>query len=359
MWYGGRVIGTGTPDPAKRNALYFSEVDEPESVPSDQNVITVQENTGDDDEVTGLFSYGASLYCLKERHIYDIHYVSQPQIDATPMLVASRGAFSQRCMKAMGGDLYVMDQYGPYLFAGRSVEPIGAPVEILFRDGTVDMTKGKWFFVSCDPERRLVYFHVCLTADSSTRPKAALVYSANTQTWSLDKYPQELGGGGNTRIGGRARHLVGGTSIMVSAEGTVDPSSTAIAWSHTSPLFQMPRTEKWEKRSLRLAFNPTSSTDTLNVALYQDHQSTAMTFIAPYDAGTGVTIASGASAAVVNLQAIQNPYGTTPGFKELSFGGLLDDRGQGLHWISIALSGSQSADQITLYPYSIDGFTPG
>lgn len=216
------MAGNLTLTPATRNKIHFSEDDEPESMP-DTNEVTVQDNTGDEDEVTGLMPYGAFLYVLKERHIYSLKFVRQPKIDVGINCIAWRGCLNNRCWTILDGMAYVMDQTGIYQFAGGQPEPIDAPIQNQFWDGTIDFTNAKWFTVCADTARKLVYFFVSYTADSSTRPKRALVFDALKQAWLPDKYVWEIGGAAIVPIAGKARLLVGTDNrILATGQGTSD-----------------------------------------------------------------------------------------------------------------------------------------
>jgi hypothetical protein len=231
------------PDPTTRNQLYFSEADEPESVPS-INTITIQENTGDEDEITGLMPYGSALYVLKERHVYSLTFVRQPIIDAAVHLVASRGCVNNRSWVYHEGMAYLLDEQGVYRFNGYKAEPISEPIQDLFRGTTLDWSNKKWFFAAVDPVRHLIFFHVGFTADGSTRPQKSLVYNTRNETWSVDEYCWELGGACVSRISGQARLLLGsqndtvlaysGTSDMVTGVRGTATDATSTTLSDTS-----------------------------------------------------------------------------------------------------------------------------
>ena len=92
-------------------------MDEPESVPA-ANSIILQENVNDRSEVTSLMPHGSSMIVGKDRHLYRLSFVRQPNLDATVSLIAFRGVCNQRCWASHEGVLYLMDQQGPYVFAG-------------------------------------------------------------------------------------------------------------------------------------------------------------------------------------------------------------------------------------------------
>jgi hypothetical protein len=206
-----------------RNQALFSEQDEPESVPS-TNTVTIQENTGDEDELTGVMPYGSVLYFLKERHIYGLTFVRQPIIDSSVQLIASRGCVNNRSWVLHEGMAYLLDELGIYRFDGRSPTTISEPIQDLFKDGSLDWANKKWFFSGCDPVRSLIYFYGKFAADSSTRPKRALVWNTRTETWSVDKHVWEIGGGSIIRISNQARFLVGieNDIVLATGQGTSD-----------------------------------------------------------------------------------------------------------------------------------------
>ncbi len=414
------------PDPATRNQLYFSEADEPESVPS-VNTVTVQENTGDEDEITGLMPYGSALYVLKERHVYSLTFVRQPIIDAAVNLIASRGCVNDRCWVYHEGVAYLLDEQGAYRFNGYKAEPISEQIQDLFRGSTLDWANKKWWFAAVDPARHLIFFHVGFTADSSTRPKKSLVYNVRNETWDVDEYCWELGGACVSRISGQARLLVGsqndvvlaysGTSDMVAAvrgtasdatsttlsdstqSWTIDayadapiaivagtgkgqrrrivsntetqlnlesawtttPDSTsvyligAIEWSHKTGLLAFVRVEHHNKRSVRMTYLPTTNDNTLDVQLFRNHETTAMNARVDQNMGAGVSTVRAESEITVDMKGSRSIIETDSGFKEMTFSGLTDDRGQAARWLGVKISGFAGADQITVYELAVDG----
>jgi len=414
------------PDPVTRNQLYFSEADEPESVPS-INTITIQENTGNEDEITGLMPYGSALYVLKERHIYSLTFVRQPIIDAAVHLVASRGCVNNRSWVYHEGMAYLLDEQGAYRFNGYKAEPISEPIQDLFRGTTLDWANKKWFFAAVDPARHLIFFHVGFTADASTRPKKSLVYNTRNESWSIDEYCWELGGACVSRISGQARLLLGsqndsvlaysGTSDCVAAlrgtvtngtsttiadstqswttnayadapvaiqsgtgkgqirtvvsntatqlniddAWTVTPDSTsvyllgAIEWSYKSGLLGFVRDEDWNKRSVRLTYQPTVEPNLLFAQLYKNHDSAPMNMRVDQDKGTGISTVAGSQQICVDLKSARSTLEDDPGFKEIQVGGLTDDRGQASRWMAVELNGFQATEQITIHNLAVDG----
>lgn len=342
-------------DPLTRNQIFFSETDEPESVPS-VNVVTVQENTGDEDEITGLMPYGLALYVLKERHVYSLTFVRQPIIDASIHMVTARGCVNNRSWVYFEGMAYLLDEQGIYRFNGYQATPISEPIQDLFRDGTLDWENRKWFFATVDQARALIYFFVGFDADNSTRPKKALVYNVRNETWSVDHYLWELGGGCVAHMAGKIRTFLGAEDdqIVVTGEGLTDLDQP-IPWSHRSGLLEFPRSETWNKRSVRLIYEPTTTENTLDIQLYRNHDPAPQAMRVDQSRGTGVITVKGSSRITVDLQRTQSTLDQDAGFKEFQFGGLTDDRSQGARWVGIDLSGEQEEEAITVYAIEVDG----
>lgn len=207
----------------ENGTLYYSETDEPESVPA-TNTIRIQNNTGNYDRETGAFLLNSTLYVGQTRHLYAIRFNRQPNIDATITRAASRGMFNHRCSDVFEGLAYLMDQSGPYRFGGGEAMDVASPILDYFRDGTVDFSKSKWFFVKVDPAQEVVRFFVSFTADSSTRPKRSLCMNLRTGAWWTEKYPVELGGATEYEISGRRRVIAGSEddTLLLTAQGTTD-----------------------------------------------------------------------------------------------------------------------------------------
>ena len=221
---------------ANRNKILYSEVDEPESVPSTQNVVIVQENTGDNDRVTALIPHGSTLWIAKDRHIYRGNFVRQPNIDMIPTLAHSRGCINQRCWDFYGDVAFVMDRSGPWAMNRAGKQDIGDAVRNYFRENTIDFSKSAWFFVRVEPNEAIVRFYVCLSGQSGSQPKTALCYAIRTQAWTVERYPHGLGGGCRVETSNAIRCLVGGEdgkSLLVN-EGVCDVVTTAVTGTATA-----------------------------------------------------------------------------------------------------------------------------
>lgn len=225
------------PSPDERNRLYFSEVDEPESVPP-TNTITIQENTGDNDQITGLLPHGSNLFVFKNRHTYRLSFARQPRIDGNVSLAWSRGALNDRCAVTWADIAFVMDQAGVYavpLVGQSGLTNISQPIQNLFRDGTIYWPASKWFFAVADYEKWTVKFFVTYTADAtafnSNLPTRCLTYNIATKSWDPEEYQQPWGGASVAEISGRTRVLIGGLDdrVWVMNQGLGDGVSTGTA----------------------------------------------------------------------------------------------------------------------------------
>lgn len=205
-WYGVDTSGKA------RNSILFSEVDEPESVP-EENEIVLQQNSRDADSVSALIPYGPTLLIMQTRHAYSLSFSSQPLIDAQVTPIAYRGCLNQRSWEIYDGVCYALDQSGIYAITpGGQVEPISDAIDDLFKT-KIDSSAFKWSFLSVDPATKTLRAFVAFTADNAGAfPSAAICYSLETKTWWLERYPQRLTAGTNVRLSnGDFRCVYGGT----------------------------------------------------------------------------------------------------------------------------------------------------
>lgn len=351
-----RVFMAGRPG-EHRNELNFSEPDEPESMPA-TNIVTIQDNTGDDDEVTGLIRHGMRGFILKNRHLYSLSYVKQPAIDASIYLILDRGALSDRCVTWFEEKAYIMDAAGIYSFdGGRGIKPISEPIQDIFRNGLIDFTASKWFWSSCDPVRRIIYFAVKFAADSGTRPRRALVYHPDTGVWDMDIYSFDLGGGALYSLSGQANLIVGGAggTVYVTGSGLTDAGS-AISWKHKTGMLEYPVADSQSKRSFTLTYLPAATNGTtINFQLFSGFSSTPINMNIYEDEGVGIVSNPGDPNIVIDISLNRSAQGPDPGYKQRIYAGSVPDRSQADRYVTFQISGTQSADQITIFDYEIQG----
>lgn len=235
--YGGataNLIGyTVRPAPSERNLVYYSQPGEAESVPNGDpavpdsdpnsaNSIKCQQFTERDDEIVGGFNHGPFCYFLQNNHLILFDFQFNPKTDGNFQLVATRGAFNNRCWATIGDVAFLMDREGAYVLQAGNVEPISDPVQNYWRDQIMDFSKSSTFFVTSDPKARVARFHYCVAGD--TYPQQALCFNAVTRQWWPESYHEPLGAGCVYPVDGNWRLLVGGASGLVhlTSQGTSD-----------------------------------------------------------------------------------------------------------------------------------------
>ena len=189
FWYG---VDTSGNEP---NSIYFSEVDEPESVP-DVNEFPLQQNARDGDSITALIPFGSSLLIMQNRRCYSLSFAKKPLLDANVTPLAYRGCMGQRCWDTLGGVCYVMDRYGVYAITpGGEVEDLSAPIGDVFRS-RLNLTITGWNFLVIDPSTRILRAFVAHSDDQSAgSPTRALCYSIDSKSWWVERYPHRLTAG--------------------------------------------------------------------------------------------------------------------------------------------------------------------
>ena len=197
MWYGVDTAGTdpvtGAALPAtEANSIYFSEVDEPESVPS-VNEFVLQQNARDGDSISALIPHGTSLIIMQSRRSYALSYARKPLVDGAVIPLAYRGCLNQRCWDTSGGILYVMDRRGVYsLTPSGDVEDLSAPIADIFRS-EIDVANTTWNFLVIDPSTKILRAFVALAGEgSASYPTCALCYSIDAKTWWKERYPRQI-----------------------------------------------------------------------------------------------------------------------------------------------------------------------
>lgn len=198
------------PNRETRNAIYYSERDEPESVPQSQNVLYLEDDPNDPDEITALIVLGPRLFIGKERHLYHLTFGWDPRFDGAVRHIAHRGVLHQRAFWVFQDDCYLLDQQGAWrLKGGTMVEDLSAPIQKYWREEIIDWSKRDTFFVSIEPNERVARFHVIFRSDTSdTQPKRALCYGINTETWWIEEYPIPLRAAAPVSVRGRLRVAV-------------------------------------------------------------------------------------------------------------------------------------------------------
>lgn len=350
-WYA--VDTTG----AKPNSLYYSEVDEPESVP-ESNELVVQENVPDSDAIAALIPLGSSLLLAQHRHIYKLTYVAQPLFDAAIQLVSYRGVLNSRCWDVFAGVAFAADDYGLYAFDGGREDAISAPIDDYWRDGIIDFSKSKYFYVKVSPQERVVRFFYCRATDG-TYPRRALCFSLATQAWWEEEFAQALPHACVAQASGQQRVLYGGEAgAFLKSGGLVDATTSggaqAVAYQYRSP--PMALVNEKGARSVSVLYTPTAGTHSLNLGLHYNNSSSPRANAVATDRGGGFTTATGSTVATLNLAAARSPLGDATGQATAHFAGRVDERSAGAdRHVAIAFSGAQQSDAVRLHAVTIEG----
>ena len=192
-WYGVDTSGR------ELNTIYYSEVDEPESVPS-INQIVLQQSGRDADVITALAPVNSTLMIFQERHVSALSFASNPVLDAQVQPVAFRGCMNQRCWDIYDGVVYVLDQIGVYSIGlSGEIEEISAPIANLFDQ--LDLLNGRHNFIVFDQNTLTLRVFVAYQGDNSDGyPTRSFCYALRTSSWYMEKYPQKIRGATNARI---------------------------------------------------------------------------------------------------------------------------------------------------------------
>lgn len=184
MWYG--VGGENA------NAVYYSEVDEPESVPG-ENEIVVQQNGRSHDVLRAMIPFGSTLFLAQERHLFSLSFSQIPVLDGQVSAAAYRGCLNQRCWQIHEGLAYVLDRYGLYrINQAGAVEDLSEPVRDQF-EGKIDLRDARWSFVAVDFSTRTVRAFVSHKDDGADQyPTRALCCDVDSKAVWWEKYPQRI-----------------------------------------------------------------------------------------------------------------------------------------------------------------------
>lgn len=176
------------------STLYYSEIDEPESMP-EVNQLVLQNNDKSQDHITALAPFGSHLAVLMSHEYHRLSYVSQPIIDANIQVAAYRGCVNQRCWDQMNGNLYALDTEGVWMAdSGGTVDPISTAITSIFTK-KIDWTKSTWFSVQSDHSNDTIKVSVRYKGDGEgTWPTRQLVYSTLSKSWQEFRHPLPLVG---------------------------------------------------------------------------------------------------------------------------------------------------------------------
>jgi hypothetical protein len=336
----------------KPNSLFYSEVDEPESVPL-ANELVVQENTQDADIIVGLIPFASQLLVAQQSHLYSLTYVAQPIIDASLRLVAYRGVLNNACWDVMGGVCFLVDSYGMYAFDGQSEQAVSTAVDNYWRDGIIDFSKADKFHVAADLQSKIVRFFYCASSDSE--PTRALCYCIATKAWWEETYATAVTAECKAPIGNQMQPVFGTESGGLVRETGTSDSGTAIPYEFRTGA--MPLSNEKGSRAIGIVYDPTSTTANLGLSLYYNNSSSARPNAVASDRGSGFVTQTGGTTATLDMAAARSPLGDSTGVARAYFAGRVDDRSAGAdRHVAVGLGGTQpTTDQVVIRGVLIEG----
>jgi len=336
----------------KPNTLIYSEIDEPESIPP-ENELVIQENAGDSDAMVALIPLGSFLLCAQSRHLYKLTYVAQPVLDASIMLVGYRGIINSRCWDVMGGVAYIADSYGIYSHDGQNEEAISLPVDYPWRTGAIDWSNSSKFFVRCDAINKVVRFFYCRS--DNAEPIHVFCYSTFTKTWWRETYAIPLTASAPYAQSGQ-QSVAYGTSggSFVSMSGYSDNGQPVAYSLKTGNLGVV---NENGKRGVTLIYTPTSGDAPLALSQYYNGSSTARPNAIASDRGDGF-VASAGTQTVLNMKRARSALGDATGVAKALFSGGTEERAAGAdRHVAIQCDGTQTSagDAPTFHSILIEG----
>ena len=184
-----------SPPYGNRNKIRYSEVDSPEAVPL-YNEIILQESHEQPDEITGLAPNQTALLVGQNYHLFALRFFRQPDIDASPSLIANRGMINNRSWVRHDGDIYIRDAYGIYAVRNDGVQPVDQAINGFVR-GSTYAGKGRLDFAVANQTLGYVRFHLTLATESSALalPTRWLEYWPAKRLWVSGYYDPGVGHG--------------------------------------------------------------------------------------------------------------------------------------------------------------------
>jgi hypothetical protein len=341
----------------KPNSLWHSEIDEPESVPLEYEIV-VQESLGQPDAIVALIPLGSTLLIVQSRHIYKMTYVAQPLIDASIRLADSRGIINAQCHDTLGGVAYIADYDGLYAFDGTERQDISVPVDNYWVDSVIDFSKRDSFYVQGNAVEKVVRFYYCRSTDGAL-PKRALCYSIATKSWWEEEYAQAVPCGTVVSILGKPTVLSGGEygSLLRPSPAALDATSsgsTGIAYLLRTGAYSL--TDDPSRR-IGILYKPTTGDTTLSVRLHYNGSDSHRPNAISTNSGDGFS--SDADGANLNLKSSRSSLGASPGYAQAHYAGRFDDRSAGGdRHLAVGFLGVRGVTEpVRLYGISLNGVT--
>jgi hypothetical protein len=343
-WYAVDTSGS------EANTLYFSEVDEPESVAADAQVV-IQTNGRDGDAITGLMPLDGVMYVGQKRNIVRLVVDGSPYTGASATQVAQRGLLNDRCWDRFEDTAYIVDSAGLYAFKGSGAEPLSDPVGDYWDKPLIDFSKSRWFFVQVNGAERVVRFYFVRVGSAATYPNSALCYSLVTKAWWIESYARELSAKVTLEQSGRQVQCVGANQKLYRTSFGATDDGSAISYSLKTGNFPL---NNDPKRNLRLTYTPVDST--VAARLYYNNAASPRVNAVATNRGDGFVTTTGSTQATLSMAPSRSPLGPATGFAQLSLSGRMDDRSAGGdRVVATELAGTRGSTAPVIHGLEIEG----
>lgn len=194
-------------EPDEANRIYFSELAEPESVPT-VNAVDIVLDESDGGPVTAIMPMGSFLWIFTPHRCYRWTYQVHPLNDGAVYLTAYRGSINQNCWVQTEGNAFVMDREGIYMFNGGTVQNVTDPIADMFRPGGgISWANAKWFHAREYVAEDTIRFFVSL--DGSQFPRHAICYQYRAGAIWTEEFPWRMTSSTTTKINKHPRLVCG------------------------------------------------------------------------------------------------------------------------------------------------------
>lgn len=367
-WYavdspGRRYDGTADSEAAEPNTLYFSEIDEPESVP-ETNSLILQDNVNGSDRITALMPFGGGMVVFQERNCYRLSYATEPLLDGSISLIAQRGCLHQRAYDVNEGVAYVADYAGIYVLDGTQVEPLSDGIDDFWVSGAIKFSAASNFHLRVDPRSRIVrFFYADAVATSGNLPDRALCYHPLTKAWWVEVYGQSVTAATAVRTGSQIALVAGGAGgavFRLDSGGTdllANGSTQGITASFRTGAMALNASKD---RAIRVLYKPTAASATLSLRLHYNNSATPRTSAVASDPGGGFKT-DASQPATLEMRSGRSDLGPANGVAICRYSGRVDDRSAGgdRHLALDVSVARPSGEAVTLYGIGITGVGEG